>query len=70
MTGNHSIDPTNGVEPVEIIEPDIKFLGKIIMDDKTQELKETRKNYNSLSIWIDGFKLINGRYGAVLWWKD
>ena len=70
MTVDHSIDPADGVEPVETIRPGTNFPGEIIIDDKIQALREARKNHAGLTIWTDGSKLINGRCGAAVCWKD
>ena len=43
MTVDHSIDPADGVEPVEIIKPGTNFPEEIIIDGKTQALREARK---------------------------
>ncbi len=50
MTVNHSIDPADGVEPVEIIKPGTNFPGEIIIDCKIQALREARKNHAGLTI--------------------
>ena len=70
ITVDHSIDPADGVEPVEIIKPSTNFVGKVIIDNKTQALKEGRKNHAGLTMWTDGSKLSNGRCGAAVCWKD
>lgn len=70
MTVNHSIDPADGVEPVEIIEPSTNFSGEIIIDCRKQALREATKDRTGLVIWTDGSKLSNGRCGAAVCWKD
>ena len=45
-------------------------MGKVIIDNKTQALKEGRKNHAGLTMWTDGSKLSNGRCGAAVCWKD
>ena len=70
MTVNHSIDPADRVEPVEIIKTSTSFVGKIIINNKAQALTEARKDLPGLTIWTDGSKLSNGRCGASVCWKD
>ena len=69
MTVDHSIDPADGVERVEIIKPSTSFVGKIIIDNKAQALAEARKDHLGLTMWTDGSKLSNG-CGAAVCWKD
>ena len=57
-------------EPVEIIKPGTNFVREIIIDNKAQALREARVDYTGLTIWTDGSKLSNGRYGAAVYWKD
>lgn len=61
MTIDHSIDPADGVEPVEMIKSSTNFVGKIIIYNKAQALVEARKDHLGLTMWIDGSKLFNGR---------
>ena len=70
MTVDHSIDPADGVETVEIIKPGISFLGEIIVDYKMQAIKKVRKNHVVLNLWKDGSKLSDGRCEAAICWKD
>ena len=66
MTVDHSIDPADGVEPVEMIKPSISFVGKIIIDNKAQALAEVNDDHLDLTMWTDGSKLSNRRCGAAV----
>ena len=70
MTIDHAIDPEDGVEPVEIIQSDINFLGKIFIDNKSQVLRGAGKDYAGLVIWADGSKLSDSRCGVAVCWKN
>ena len=67
----HSIDPADGVEPVEIMEVD-RFSGKIVIQPKKNALEEARKYRAGLVMWTDGSKLDHGtgRVGAAVCWKE
>ena len=66
ITVDHSIDPADRVEPVEILKPGTNFQGKIIIDCKKQPLKEATKDRAGLVIWTDESKLNNGSCGAAI----
>ena len=70
LTVDHSIDPADGLEPVEIIKPSTSFAGKIVIDNKAQALTEARKDHLGLTMWTDRSKISNGRCGASVCWKD
>ncbi len=44
MTLDHSFDPADGVEPVEVINPGINFQREIIIDCKKQALRKATKD--------------------------
>ena len=50
MTVDHAIDPADGVEPVEIIQPDTNFSGQIFIDKKNQALREAKRDHAGLVI--------------------
>ncbi len=50
MTIDHSIDPADRVELVEVIKPGTNFQGEIIIDCKKQALRETTKDRANLVI--------------------
>ena len=50
MTVDHAIDPADGVEPVEIIQPDTNFSGKIFINNKSQALREAKRDHAGLVI--------------------
>lgn len=54
------IDPAEGVEPVEMMEPGIMFKGDIIIECKKQALQEAKKHRTVLVLWTDGSKLDQG----------
>lgn len=73
VTVEHSIDPAEGVEPVEMMEPGNVFTGDIVIECKKQALQEAKKYGAGLVLWTDGSKLDQ----AVCWkdkkldkWKD
>ena len=70
MTIDHSIDPADGVEPVEDIEPGTCFQGEITIKCKKQALKEATRYQAGFVIWTDGSKLDNGSCGAAICWRD
>lgn len=70
ITIEHSVDPANGVEPVEVIKTGTCFEGKIIVENKKQALHEATKYRAGLVLWTDGSKLDNGNTGAAVCWKD
>ena len=65
----HSIDPADGVEPVERMEPD-RFKGKIFIQAKKDALEEAKKYRPGLVMWTDGSKLNHGRVGAAVCWRE
>lgn len=70
ITVEHSIDPAEGVEPVETIDPSIVFRGDIIIECKKQALEAAKKDRTGLVLWTDGSKLDNGNLGATVCWRD
>ena len=70
ITIEHSIDPADGVEPVEVIKSGTCFEGKVIVEGKKQALHEATKYRASLVMWTDGSKLDNGNSGAAVCWRD
>ena len=70
ITINHSIDPADGVEPVEAIKPGAIFNEEVIINCKNQALKEATRYQAGLVIWTDGSKLDNGSCGAAICWRD
>ena len=68
ITIEHSIDPADGVEPVETMEPD-KFQGAIVIQAKKDAIKEARKYRPGLVMWTDGSKL-DQRVGAAVCWRE
>ncbi len=70
ITIEHSIDPANGVEPVEVIKTGTCFEGKIIVENKKQALHEATKYRAGLVLWTDESKLDNGNTRAAVCWKD
>ena len=70
MTVNHAIHLADRVKPVEIIQPDTSFSGKIFINNKSQTLRNVRKDYASLVIWADGSKLNDGKCKAAVCWKN
>ncbi len=67
MTVNHAIDLVDGVDPVKIIQPDTKFAGKIFIDNKSQALREVRRDHAGLIIWAERSKLSDGKCGVVVY---
>ncbi len=61
----HSIDPADGVEPVDTMEVN-RFTGKIVIQPKKEALEEAKKYRTGLVMWIDESKLDHGRVGAAV----
>lgn len=70
IASNHSIDPTDGVEPVENLKPGAKFSENVIIEEKKKVLEEAKKCRAASVIGTDGSKLSQGNVGSVLSWKD
>ena len=70
ITVEHSIDPADGVEPVEKITSDFQFQGEVIIKCKKQALEEAISYQTGLVMWTDGSKLDQGNTGAAVCWKD
>lgn len=43
IASNHSIDPTDGAEPVENLKPAAKFSENVIIEEKKKVLEEANK---------------------------
>lgn len=69
ITVQHSIDPADGAEPVEIINPKFQFQGEIIIKCWKQALEEVTRYRTSLVMWTDTSKLDQGNTGAAVCWK-
>lgn len=54
LTIDHSIDPAEGVEPVEKIVFDELFKADISIKCKKEALEEARKDKPGLVVWTDG----------------
>ena len=55
MTVNHAIYPINRKKPVKIIKPNNNVLKKTFINNKSQDLRENRKNHAEpgyLAAWI------------------
>ena len=50
MIVNYVIDSADGIEQVEIIQPNINFSRKIFTDIKNHALKEAKKDHGDLVI--------------------
>ena len=70
ITIEHSIDPADGVEPVEVIKSGTCFEGKVIVKGKKEALHEATRYRAGLVMWTDGSKLDNGNSGAAVCWRD
>lgn len=70
ITIEQSIDPADGLEPVETIEPGIRFKGEIIIEPKERAIEEAKKYGSGLFMWTDQSKLENGWTGAAVCWRE
>ena len=70
ITVQHSIDPADGAEPVEKINPEFQFQGKIVVKCRKQALEEAARYRTGLVMWTDASKLDQGKTGAANCWKD
>ena len=50
MILNYAINSTDGVELVDIIQPDTSFSGKLFINNKNQVLREAKKDHVGLII--------------------
>lgn len=69
MSIEHSIDPADGIGPVEVVEPN-RFTEKIVIQPKKDELEKARKCQTGLVMWTDGSKPDHGRVGAAVCWRE
>lgn len=69
IASNNSIDPADGIEPVEAFGPASGFSGSIIIDEK-KALQQAKKCQTGTLMWPDGSKLDQGNVGAAVCWKD
>ncbi len=69
ITLDHSIDPADGVEPVQkMISEELK--ADIIFESKKKALEEAKKIQAGLVLWTDGSKLDQGQTAAAVCWED
>lgn len=70
IASHHSIDPTDGVEPVQSLQSAACFKGKNFLEEKKKALEEARRYRAGNVLWADGSKLSQGNFGAAVCWKD
>lgn len=70
LTVKNSIDLANGAEPVPVISSMSYFKNKVIIVNKEQAFKETRKCCTGLILWINVSKLDHESVRAAICQKD
>lgn len=70
ITIDYSIDPAEGVEPVEKIASNSLFKADVIIKCKKEALEEARKDRTGLVLWTDESKFDQGHIAAAVCWKD
>ena len=67
---DNSIDPADGIEPVENLGPAAPFPGEIVIEKKEKAIKQAKKYQVGTVVWTDGSKLDTGNVGAAVTWRD
>ena len=69
ITIDHSIDPAEGVEPVEKVSSN-GVKADVIIKFKKEAFEAAKKDRTGLVLWTDGSKLDQGQTAAAVCWKD
>ena len=67
---DHSIDPADGVEPVENSGTTAPFPGDVIIEGKEKAIGQAKKYQVGTVLWTDGSKLNTENVGAAVTWRD
>ena len=67
---DQSMDPADGVEPMEESGLPASFAGDIIIEGKEKAIVEAKRGQKGTVLWTDGSKLDTGNVGAAVTWKD
>lgn len=67
---NNSIDPADGIEPVENLGSAVPFPGEIVEERKEKAIEQAKKYQVGTLFWTDGSKLDTGNVGAAITWRD
>ena len=67
---DQSIDPADGVEPVDESGSSVLFSGDIILEEKEKAIIQAKRGQRGAVLWTDGSKLDTGNVGAAVTWKD
>ena len=70
IASSHSIDPANGINPIETFAPSFNFGGKVIIEEKKKAVEEAKKHRPRIVIWTDRSKLAHRNAGAAVSWKN
>lgn len=57
ITANRSIDPTDGVEPIESSRPATSFCGEVVIEAKRKALERAKRYRAGIVMWTEGSKL-------------
>ena len=52
IASSHSIDPADGIEPVESFAPSSNFGGKVIIEEKKKAVEEAKKHRPGIVIFV------------------
>lgn len=67
---DNSIDPADGIEPVENLGSAVPFPGEIVKERKEKAIEQAKKYQVGTFFWTDGSKLDTGNVGAAITWRD
>lgn len=70
IASNYSIDPEDGVEPVESLRPTGDFSRNIVIEEKNKVLEKAKKYWLGSVMWTNRSKLGKENVGAAISWKD
>lgn len=66
VASNHSIEPADGLEPVQSFGPGTSFSGNITIEAIKKVLEEAREHRAGKVFWVDGSKLSQKNAGAAV----
>ena len=70
LARDNSIDPADGIEPVENLGSAPPFPGKIMIEGKEKAIRQAKEYQVGTVFWTDGSKLDTGSVGAAVTWRD
>lgn len=67
---DNSIDPADGIEPVENSGSAAPFPGEIVVGRKEKAIKQAKRYSVETVFWTDGSRLDTSNVGAAVTWRD